>query len=73
MSTRARGETVSEEMHGKIEAARRGPLKRMSAHGFLRHGAEIDDGSQFDMRLISSAFARANHDRQRLTTQEGLR
>ena len=39
-----RGEGMSEEMHGKIEAAGRGPLKRMSAHGFLRHAAEIDDG-----------------------------
>ncbi len=64
---------MSEEMHGKIEAAGRGPLKGMSAHVFSKHADASDDGGQFDMRLISSAFERADHDRLRLTTQEGLR
>jgi hypothetical protein len=39
-----REERVSEEMNGKIEAAGRRPLKRMSAHGFFRHAVEIGDG-----------------------------
>ena len=54
---------MSEEVNGKIKAAGRGPLKRMSAHGFFRHAGEIDGVRQFDMGLISPTFARADYDR----------